>query len=554
MGVWSRWCAVAVLAATLQSIQVSAADYRRLDGVHRIAKKALITAPAQLLDRRDGEASGTCASDLSLCAAEFDGGCCPGGYECAKESCYATTKGPSTCGGKVGYHACPLANGGGCCPDGLICDGGIDCIPPSGSAYTFGCPASYFLCPSSVNYGCCPSGMGCAAKQCYATEVQTVTTDRVITTTRGDGDETTITSRQTSVRTPSAPTALPTADNENQKQLKFFPSAVPKVTADAASEDGGDGGGGGGLSKGALGGIVAGAVIFLIVVVAGAWFILRRLNKVAAAVHASQHSKSSRGRPQPPMRQPTESEMDGVSVDRPLMVSPPTSVSPGHGHGHANFRYGRPTPDPSVHSQAPSSFAGAYQAVSPGEHAQPTFDMAGNIIGYFDHPPMKPRRTPSNAQSLPRVSEDSQGAGGSSHAHGRQRSDGSDASDEPGTFWGKKRGGARASVRELEGEPYVPELAGSPPGFTGSPPGFVVSPLEESDATFSSFQPLHIPRKKSNSIGSAGPSTRLGAVDEEASGYGGPSFRIMGQPAYQPVMQGLDEDEQRGAGPGYYGR
>jgi hypothetical protein len=168
--------------------------------------------------------------------------------------------------------------------------------------------------------------------------------------------------------------------------------------------------------------------------------------------------------------------------------------------------------------------------------------MSGNIVGYFDHPVMKPRRTNSNAaQSLPRVSEDSQ----NTYTHGRQWSNASETSGEHETSMA-------ARVKELEGDPYVPELAGSPPGF-------IVSPLDETDSSFSSIQPLNISRKKSNIMGTsrsdavAGPSTQLDVVDEETNSFQGRSFRIMGQPTYQAV-QGMDEDERQGANPGYYGR
>ncbi|KAI9163114.1 hypothetical protein HJFPF1_04712 [Paramyrothecium foliicola] len=525
-----RWSPVVALATAFYSIGSQAMDHKRLDGIHRVEKKAQITAPAQLQARAGDAALSSCATSLTLCPSDMGGGCCPDGYQCAAESCYATTKGPSTCGNKVGWYACAAVYGGGCCPDGLRCEGGDACVPPTGASFTYSCPASQYLCPSSVNYGCCPNGMGCAPNQCYSTNPETITTRMVITTTR-NGDETTITTTRTSVRTPTVPTALPTVDsnqNDGQVVLKFFPSSVAKVSAEAAPEEVNDDQG---LSKGALGGIVAGAIIFLIIVLVAAWLILRRLNKVAQAIKAPKPPSAPRNKPQMAQTryQPTESEIDGVSID-PLMVSPPASVSPRH------FRSGQPTPDYSVRSQTPSSFAGGYQAVSPGENAQPTYDMSGNIIGYFDHPPMKPRRAPSTtAPSMPRVSEDSQ----STFAHGRQWSNASETSDQDVSM------AARAKIppRELEGDPYVPELVGSPRSA-------MVSPLDETDAAFSLLQPLHVTRKKSNNMGptrsetTGGPSNYLGIVDEETSGFQGMSYSITGHPAYQPVTQGSDEHEE----------
>lgn len=76
---------------------------------------------------------------------------------------------------------------GGCCPDGYLCETADNCVPPSGSAYTYDCPASQYLCPSSLSYGCCPNGMACGVNQCYSSDPVTVTSTMVITTTIGGG-------------------------------------------------------------------------------------------------------------------------------------------------------------------------------------------------------------------------------------------------------------------------------------------------------------------------------------------------------------------------------
>lgn len=100
---------LALVVFALISHSASAAEIRRKDGVHREPKvEALITAAPQLA-RRDTTA---CPSSYSLCPADLSGGCCGEGYSCAVDSCYATTKGPVTCGGQEGYHACGQEFGG----------------------------------------------------------------------------------------------------------------------------------------------------------------------------------------------------------------------------------------------------------------------------------------------------------------------------------------------------------------------------------------------------------------------------------------------------------
>lgn len=88
-----------------------AAEFKRLDGIHRIEKREahITAAPADGLKRREED---VCGANMSLCPSSLDGGCCPDGYSCAKESCHATTRGPSTCGGVVGWYGCDAVYGG----------------------------------------------------------------------------------------------------------------------------------------------------------------------------------------------------------------------------------------------------------------------------------------------------------------------------------------------------------------------------------------------------------------------------------------------------------
>src|SRR5687768_13160321 len=95
---------------------------------------------------------------------------------------------------------------GSCCPDGWACDTADRCLPPSGSAYTFGCPTGQYLRPSSEDYGCCPNGMACGKNRCYSTDATTITRIVDFTKTR-DGEETVLRSTSTTVRSPARPTA-----------------------------------------------------------------------------------------------------------------------------------------------------------------------------------------------------------------------------------------------------------------------------------------------------------------------------------------------------------
>ncbi|PHH87778.1 hypothetical protein CDD83_8421 [Cordyceps sp. RAO-2017] len=232
---------------------VEAEALERHDGVHRLAKRPYTTQAAVLLRRRGPD--DVCGVSMKLCPASLGGKCCPDDYECASASCYATTKGPSTCGTKVGWYGCAAVYGGGCCPDGYMCQRAGNCVPPSGSPYTYGCPASQYLCPASMSYGCCPSGMGCGVGQCYSTEPTAVTTTMIVTTSEG-GRARELTTTVTATALPDAPTTFPAANaggGESQKVLKYYPAAIPQVSPAGSADKGG------GISAGQLAGLVAGA-------------------------------------------------------------------------------------------------------------------------------------------------------------------------------------------------------------------------------------------------------------------------------------------------------
>lgn len=421
-------------------------------------------------------------------------------------------------------------------------------MPPSGSPYTLGCPASHTLCPSSLSYGCCKSGMGCAVNQCYSTEAKTITTTRIITTTK-NGNPTTYETIATTVKIPEAPTVLPTggssddSGNNDQFVFKYFPSAVPKVSPTSAAED--DDGGGSGLSTGALAGIIAGAVAFLIIVLLAAFIIIRHLNKVVATVSSSLQSNSTKSRP--PMREfkPTDSEVDVFSVD-PLMASPrPTvprqdsAVDSQLGMGSPTYSSGDPTPS--------GLAAGAYQSMpeSASNSRHTSFDVMSGI-SYFDGSGQPPR---ANQQSgiistaaMNRMSNDSRGA----YAHVRHWSNASEGSE------GREVGGWNSTPKELEAKIYMPELPHSS--------STVASPHEEQGRTSASVSspgamarpPLVHQRKRSDQQGR---SDALGILTEEMHGFHGPSNHLVGQTvSHRPGTRGttasgakerLEKDEER---------
>ncbi|RCI17021.1 hypothetical protein L249_3090 [Ophiocordyceps polyrhachis-furcata BCC 54312] len=262
------------------------------DGIHRIGKQAQTTRPARLHARDDGN---TCGVGMKLCPKSLGGRCCPSNYECELDSCYATTKSPSTCGSKVGWYACAAVYGGGCCPDGYLCQRAANCVPPSGSPYTYGCPASYYLCPSSMSYGCCPNGLACAVGQCYSTVPTTTRTSRLMTVIDGQ------TSEMTTTMTvwPEAPTGFPPAAGGDQSVLKLYPTALTQVSPPEAVDQGEH------VTKAQLAGLVAGSMSLMGLVLLGGYVLLRHLGKTRSNDKAEsptmwKHSYDTDGMDPPP--------------------------------------------------------------------------------------------------------------------------------------------------------------------------------------------------------------------------------------------------------------
>lgn len=347
-------------------------------------------------------------------------------------------------------------------------------------------------------------------------------------TTTEDGERVTVTTKSTSVSEPDIPTKLPevdAGDEDEQFLLKYFPSASAKETASSSSDDD-DNGGGGGLSTGELAGIVTGAVAFLILVIVAAFIIIRHLNKVVAAVSNSNQSGTSSSRTRPVMKQfkPTDSEIDVLSVD-PLMMSPRPSA----------VRMGSSTLDGASSSDVtPSSFAGAYQAVSTIQSRHASWDSAGNVSSYFDTIPGRQPRysvqsTVQNPSTLNRVSNDSSGT----YMHVRHWSNASEESHEGNNNSNPSvnNPGATAPptlLTELEAKSVVPELPGSPTETN------VGSPTEDYRRRSSGGQSI------SSVLGSSGTMHQrmrsgtarggeLGVVNEEMHGFHGPNDRMAGR-------------------------
>ncbi|KAL2755322.1 hypothetical protein ACRALDRAFT_1082399 [Sodiomyces alcalophilus JCM 7366] len=469
-------CAIALLfsISICCTSPAAAADVKGVNRVHRVEKTHVTIVHD--IQRRDVTSS--CPANHSLCPASLNGGCCPSGYGCASQSCFASTRAPQTCAGRVGYYACAPEVGGGCCPEGYICERGDNCRAPQGVSYSQSCPSNYFLCPSSLNYGCCRDGMGCASNACYSTEPSTYTIARTFTTTDSADGETITTETETTVSTPSPPTATPTAvDDDAEVVIKFYPSSVSKVEPEVVEsnrDDDSDQDGGGGLATGQIVGIVVGAVALLIIVLVAAFIIMRRLNKVVKAVESKQGTtRDSNGtKTQSAYRseKPTISELDDRSVD-PLMMMMAAPPRPCHRRADSDSEGivigspPQPTPSPSAHG-------GGYQAVSTGmpdhdHHMGYDSTYPGNNgLGYFDVVPGRAHRTsqqsngppwPSsianNRQSIDSHSTHSQGYA-QGYGHVRQLSDGSDYSNsEMGSPWPR-------TPQELDGidSSIMPEL------------------------------------------------------------------------------------------------
>ncbi|KAK0613618.1 hypothetical protein B0T14DRAFT_539403 [Immersiella caudata] len=424
--VWScSTCAASLFGALFGLGAEAALAGPKRDLVHRVPK-AQIT-PGPLLPR----AASTCATNYSLCPDSAGGGCCPSQYECATDSCYATTAGITSACGKEGWFACPFDSSGGCCPVGYVC-GAQECTAPAGvKDPVTTCPFNYNLCPASLNYGCCMNGMGCALNACYSTTPVTSTIISIITTT-ADGQTITTTSTAVTLATPSPPSGIPATDRNVAP--KFIPTSVPKISATTVPDEGGNTG----LTSQQVGGIVGGVVALLVIVITAAFLIIRRLNRVAEAVESksksTSHTKShphsqaqpygrnmhlSQGYDDDPSKDPL---FTPVTNNNSAAGTPPT-YGVGSPYGRDRSNSGNITP-----SQA--AFSPDISGGSNPRH--PSLDSAG---GYFDLPP-RVHNLPGGRQSMTvaqmRSSVDShstQGYPAYAYQHQRQQSNASELSD-----------------------------------------------------------------------------------------------------------------------------
>ncbi|KAK0747485.1 hypothetical protein B0T21DRAFT_5508 [Apiosordaria backusii] len=549
----------------LQQIQQLQQQRRDADVVHRVAKAQITPPPVvrgDVLRRQEGA---TCATDHHICPPELNGGCCPERYECAFDSCFATTAGPTTACGKAGYYACPGAGIAGCCPVGYLCGEGARCEPPAGaSSQETNCPTSYTLCPASASYGCCKEGYACAVNGCYKTEPYGTTVVRTFTSTsRGEVVRTTATI--TSTATPSAPTAVPASENANTV-VKFLPTSVPKVAAIQPTQAAG----GGGLSGGAIGGIVAGIVILLVVVVAAAFFIIRRVNQVVEMVESKKgsdmpksHSKTA--------SQVHQMEVDGgqlhynppyeddIGIDSLIQSNTSAAGTPAPFHDPNNTNRGRSESNPAGgFTPSPNMFP-AYDEPNRSRHASPEPNT-----GWFDHPAMHHNLPPgSGAQNNQpmrpapiRQSSGSQGDayGNYQYTHYRNQSNASELSADGGS----DRGAASPQI--------IPELAASG-GFAAELPGQQGVRSRSSSNTSARGQyrghPMHHSRQRSDSNRSDGQGVPQGGaqglglspLDEEGvdmHGYYGRRDQQAGQTA--AGLGEVDYDVSSPVIPGYIPR
>lgn len=353
--------------------------------------------------------------------------------------------------------------------------------------------------------------MACAVNQCYSTATSQLTTTMAVTTTE-EGVRRTYQTAVVTVITPVIPSTLPTAGSGDGEQavLKYFPSAIDKVTPTptaAAQKDKG------GLSTGMIAGIVGGAVAFLIVILVASFIIIRHLNKVVAVVSTKQ-SDSSRSRPPMKNFKPTDSEVDALSVD-PLMMSPrPTRP---RGNSKVSSTHVTISPDNGSNDPTPSGLSEGYQSPV-GQSRHTSMDTSRVEGDYFD--------SQTGFTRLSRRTSDSQGA----YTHVRNLSYGSDNSDGHTPATNRH---LSAVPSELDSTPYIPELPTTP---EAAPQFDERRRSSGSNSTNTMARPERIHQRKRSDQRSmsdpAGPP--LTVVDEEIHGFHGPYDHFAGQTLYRP--------------------
>ncbi|KAI0401528.1 hypothetical protein F4802DRAFT_425333 [Xylaria palmicola] len=444
----------------------------------------------------------------SLCPTSVGGGCCPDNFECDTASCYATTAGPSTCHGTVGYYACPLTAGpGACCPVGKVC-ADIGCVDPPGVTVSQSCPASWFGCAASFGGGCCRDGQACGSGVCYNTTPRTLPVSETRTTTDSRGH--TITAVVTSM---AVITDGPNTSAGSTAAAAVVPQLIPSTVSkmDAIQTNDGSGGGGGGLSSGALGGIVAGVVVVLIVVVIAATLVILRLRRAERAARDAAESKR-----EPSSSQPRSSPKSGFGRPSVSEIDSATDVDP-----RRRFPIMLPSP---VRAATRSRSATTVTAVSDGRSAASTSPpLWGTLFGYPASVAPSDGRQSSLDSYHPR--HDNNGGGSPAARTSQQRV----SMDSAGT-----RGHERhpSDTSELEGPHGVSEIYTRGDGEAADTAG-------RRSGSLTRLVKAHVRRNSDLSVqnrargdSSSGPGA-LGTVNEilELHGHYGPAHTASGQTA-----------------------
>ncbi|KAI0198867.1 hypothetical protein F4808DRAFT_434737 [Astrocystis sublimbata] len=329
-----RRCSGSVGFLMLGLLAIEASANGQSDGEYEVLWIEKSIHILQHVKRKD---TSVCKSESwTLCPASVGGGCCPDYFACDTASCYATTAGPTSCGGKTGYYACPATLGaGGCCPVGFMCNDQGTCNAPPGNSQS--CQPNWFGCPISLGGGCCRDGWVCGSGVCYDQKPETYPVSETKTTTdsRGRTTITVVTSLAVITEGPNTSSGSPTVVEVPQ----LIPSTVAKMDAIQTTDSSK---GGGGLSSGALGGIVAGVIVLLIAIVVAATFIVLYLKKAERAARdaekaaESKHGSDSEGRSRKPgFGEPTISEIDTTTDVDPLHRFPIQMPSP-HSRSRSN--------------------------------------------------------------------------------------------------------------------------------------------------------------------------------------------------------------------------
>ncbi|KAM3069560.1 hypothetical protein ACMFMG_005662 [Clarireedia jacksonii] len=138
--------------------------------------------------------------------------------------------------------------------------------------------------------------MGCGLNNCYSTAVTTFTLTETLTTT-SDSQMQTITSTLVTASTPASPSvAANTSKASAVPKITPTPTVIAKTKASVVSSSSSTSSG---LTKAQIGGIIGGAGFILLVVIIAAFWILRRIQKVAAIEEKKVRSRSASTPSQP---------------------------------------------------------------------------------------------------------------------------------------------------------------------------------------------------------------------------------------------------------------